>query len=226
MIRKWTVTATIWIPKVHKKRVIYIQKVLTDQPTSRCCMVLRQWRNGPWACHMHLFPPSFSEMRISHFHPTSPDVMCMVQNNNLGMPTQLQAPPPLATARILPLSWPVTTCQWPSPLCLGRCYKFGRMLLHNKLKMHSELQSKLILLVRLAINTYWPLDSREDTEQEKEMEHGSWAVGVGRQCTFKLSPGWKQCTSCLPLPSTPGPHLISPPVSTSSPMGTVCEMRS
>lgn len=45
--------------------------------------------------------------------------------------------------------------------------------MHKKLKMHSELQSKLILLVALAINTCWPLDSREAAEQEKEMEYGS-----------------------------------------------------
>lgn len=47
------------------------------------------------------------------------------------------------------------------------------MMQAEKFKMHSEWQSKLILLVALAINTYQPLDSREATEQEKEMEHGS-----------------------------------------------------
>lgn len=158
--------------KSKKKRGWYTFKKcsLTNQPSGAAWFWDNE-ENGLWACHMHLFSLSFSEMRISHFHPTSPEVMWMVQNNNLGMPTQLRAPPPLATARILPVSWLLTTCQWPSPLCLGRCYKFRRMLLHKTLKMRSELQSKLILLVTLVINTYWSLDSREAAEEE-EMEEG------------------------------------------------------
>lgn len=147
---------------------------------------------------MHIFPTSFSEMRIPHFHLTSPDVMWMVQNDNLGMPTQLQDQSPHGYCKNSVLAHG-TTYQWPSPLCLGRCCKFGRMPVHKKLKTHSELQRKLILLVTLAVNTYQPLDFREAAEQEKEMEHGSWAGGR----TFRASPGWKQNASCLLLPSTP-----------------------
>lgn len=98
----------------------------------------------------------------------------MVQNDNLGTPTQLQALPPHSYCKnINSVLTHGTMYQGLSPLCLGRCYKFGRMPMHKKLKMHSELQSKLILLVALAINTCWPLDSREAAEQEKEIEYGS-----------------------------------------------------
>lgn len=44
--------------------------------------------------------------------------------------------------------------------------------MQKKLRTHSELQSKLILLVAVAFNTYRPLDSGEAAKQEKEMEHG------------------------------------------------------
>lgn len=44
--------------------------------------------------------------------------------------------------------------------------------MHKKLKTYSELQSKSILLVALAINTHQPLDVGEAAKQEK-IEHGS-----------------------------------------------------
>lgn len=52
--------------------------------------------------------------------------------------------------------------------------------MHKKPKMQLGLQSKFILLVAGANNTYQPLDSQKSAEQEKEMERApQWEGQVG-----------------------------------------------
>lgn len=57
------------------------------------------------------------------------------------------------------------------------------------------------------LNTYWPLDIGEATEQEEQIEHSSWEGGAGGQLTFRSSPA-ENCAQHVILSPPPQDHNL------------------